>query len=227
MESHGFAQLACKHTFHLRCMVPSVASFWGNGPINCKICGQDEVAEAVEAAEAAPGRELTVEDAYRMVSHIEEKKYKDKVVEHVATLTKEQKTDLKTYIKTCRLGRKLRSKYMGELYRKKKNFITKNDHIIFTFNKAYRAFVKDIITSDLYKRHLANYKKNRKLYRKLTNEITNNNTYELEDIALALKYSRIPMYINFDVEGPRSFRYRFYSVSDKLFNVKKLGKTVY
>ena len=39
MEAQGFAQLPCKHTFHIRCMVPACDRFWGNGPVGCKICG--------------------------------------------------------------------------------------------------------------------------------------------------------------------------------------------
>lgn len=255
MEIQGFAQLPCKHTFHIRCMVPSCDRFWGNGPIGCKICGStpsnslesnafggpdvvlaandEQEAQAQEAPNVAQAqalinqRELTVDDAYRMVADMEDKNYEDKVAAHAKILTEKQKADLKMYVKTCRIGRKLKKTVMGEMIRRKREFIKKNDHLICAFNKVYRKFVEDFMGLQSFKVHAKNFKKNRKLYNKLLNEATDNQKYNIEDLAMALKYSRIPMYLNFDVESARSFRYRFYKVQDMLFNVKNLGKSVY
>ncbi len=236
MEAQGFAQLPCKHTFHLRCMVPACYRFWGNEQIGCKICGPDVVVPA-EPDTQAPGtaqaqtlmnqREVTVDDAYRLVADIEEKNYEDKVLIHANTLTAPQKANLKMYIKTCRIGRKLRKTIMGEMIRRKREFIKNNDHLICAFNKSYRKFVKDFMDLPIFKIHSKNFKKNRKLHNRLLNEITNNQTYGIEDLAIALKYSRMPMYLNFDVEAARSFRYHFYKIQDMLFNVKNLGKSFY
>ena len=242
MEVQGFAQLACKHTFHIRCMVPSCDRFWGTGPIGCKICGPDVVVaandavpeaqaqaqepNAVQAQAIANQREITVDDAYRLVSDMEEQKYEDLVAIHATTLTEKQKADLKMYVKTCRIGRKLKKTVMGEMIRRKREFIKKNDHLICAFNKVYRKFVEDFMDLQSFKVHSKNYKKNRKLYNKLLNEITDNQKYGIEDLAIALKYSLIPLYLNFDVEAARSFRYRFYKIQVMLFNVKNLGKSV-
>jgi hypothetical protein len=239
MEVHGFAQLACKHTFHLRCMVPSCNQFWGNGPIGCKICGSDPVvpANAAGAEVEIPNNEqaavlgqqlnVTFDDAYRIASDIEEKQYEQKLAEHIKTLTPSQKVDLKMYVKSCRLGKKLRSTVRVELNKRTKEFIQKNNHLIIVFNKLYRQFVKEFTETNLCKLHWKTYQKNIRLYNKLTNGVTNNEKYHIEDICKALKYSRVPVFFGRETPMKRYVRYRFYKVTDMLFDVKNLDKPKY
>jgi len=235
MEVHGYSQLPCKHKFHIRCMVAASNHLWGTGPIGCKICGSDVIVPAADTeptnAQAAAliqqHEELTVDDAYRMVNDIEEKKYDDKVAEHVKTLTPGQKADLKMYVKSCRLGKKLRSTVRGELNKCLNEFIKKNNHLIVALNKVYRQFIKDFAKTDLCKLHWKTYKKNIRLYNKLTNQVTNNDTYHIEDICMALKYSRIPVYFGSEIPIKRYIRYRFYKVADMLFDIKNLDKPIY
>ncbi len=239
MEVHGYSQLPCKHKFHIRCMVAASNNLWNTGPIGCKICGPDVVVPATDAAaDAEPTnaqaatliqqhQELTVDDAYRMVDTIEEKKYEEKVAEHVKTLTPGQKADLKMYVKSCRLGKKLRSTVRGELNKRLNEFIKKNNYLIMAFNKVYREFIKDFAKTDLCKLHWKTYQKNVRLYDKLINQVTNNDTYHIEDICMALKYSRIPVYFRNETPIKRYIRFRFYKVTDFLFDIKNLDKPIY
>ncbi len=236
MEVQGFSQLPCKHTFHLRCMVPACNQFWSEGPIGCKICGTDIVVPANDTAEQ-PGiqqaqaiirqREVTVDDAYGIVAGIEEKNYKSKIAEHVKTLTPEQKADLKMFVKSVRLGKKLRVRVRSELNKRVSEFNKKNNHLIVVFNKLYRKLVKDFIETDVCKLYWKTYQKNTKLHDKLTNQVTNNKKYEIEDLCLALKYSRVPIYLCNEMPLKRVIRYRFYKVIDMLFNIKNLDKPIY
>ncbi len=241
IEVHGFAQLACKHTFHLRCMVPACNQFWGNGPIGCKICSVDQtpVAANADAPDNLPNadqaavlvqqrqRELTVDDAYGIIANLEEKKYEDKVAEHVKTLTISQKTDLKKLIKLIRQCKKMRPTVRSDIERRRREFIRKNNHLIVIFNKAYRKFVKDCIETDNCKLYWRTYTKTTRMFDRLSNSVTDNGKYEIEDIFMALKYSRIPTYLRRQVPIKRYIRYRFFKVVDELFNVKNLDKDVY
>ncbi len=242
MEVHGFAQLPCKHTFHLRCMVPACNQFWGNGPIGCKICSVDQIPVAANAdvpdnlpnADQATvlvqqrQRELTVDDAYGIIANLEEKKYEDKVAEHVKTLTTSQKADLKKYVKSVRLYKKtLRPIVRRQIETKLREFIKKNKHLIVAFNKVYRKIVKECIETDNYKLYWKTYQKTKRMYDKLLISVTDNRKYEIEDICLALKYSRVPIYLSHEIPIKRYFRYRFYKVADELFNVKNLYKDIY
>jgi hypothetical protein len=241
MEVHGFAQLACKHTFHLRCMVPACNQFWSNGPIGCKICGSDDAqpvaANALvaanlpnneQAAALVRQREVTVDDAYRLISDLEEKKYEDKVAEHIKTLTPSQKADLKKFVKSVRLcKKKLRPAVRSEIEKRRREFIQKNNHLIVLLNKAYRKVVKDCIETDKYKLYWKTYQKNKRLLDKISGQVTDNGKYEIEDICMALKYSRVPIYLTHEMQIKRFIRYRFYTVADQLFDVKNLDKPVY
>ncbi len=242
MEVHGNAQLACKHTFHLRCMVPACNQFWGNGPIGCKICSIDQIPVAANAdvQDNLPNtdqaallvqqrqREVTVDEAYRIVSDLEEKTYEDKVAEHVKTLTPSQKADLKKFVKSVRLCKKtLRKRVRVQIKNKMKEFIKKNNHLIVAFNKEYRKLVKECVETDICKLYWKTYLKNKRLANKLATQVTDNGKYEIEDICMALKYSRSHIYMSFEMPIKRVIRYRFLKVADELFNVKNLDKGVY
>lgn len=234
---HGFCQLPCNHTFHPRCMVPSCSGFWSNEPIGCKICGPKEeegeqendvvIPTNEQAVQLMRQNEMTVNDAYRIISDIEEKRYEDNVTAHVKTLTKKQKEYFKMYVTTCRVGKKQRAAIRGQMIRRRREFIKDNIHIISAFNKVYRKFVRDFLNMDIYKSYKKTFKKNQFLYNYLVLTATNNQHYRVDDICMELKYSRIPIYLNFDLHRPRTMRYNFHTISDMLFNVKNLDKQLY
>ncbi len=227
MEETGFAQLPCKHTFHIRCMVPACRGFWGTEQIACKICLAEQTPIAANAVQPIVGRNLTVDDAYELVADVEEKMYDRKVSEHAKKLTDAQKKELKLYVQTCRQAKKLNIAFRGELNKRHREFMKNNNHLITALNNSYRKLVNDLFATDVCNSYKKILKKNNSLNRRLTNQLTNNDEFRLMDICMALKMKRIPFPFNYDLCVKRAIRFRFYRIPNMLFDIKNLDKPKY